>query len=402
MATVKAVYNYSYDYEGSKITFRKGEEFQLLSKANQDWWQVRRWKEGSAQDIYVPAVYVKEVEQVKEENPLYENITDLAKKLKENGDVSDDGPQYDLPTTKPKKESSVKDKTRNEPITSPLHHAQRPKPEPLDGKVHTDGSSLKTNGFVPKNQRPPAEENTTEPSSPSRVPKRSKSGKETSPPIVVADSSTPKSGQKPSIKDGWIPTYALPPVSPKLRSRSVNTDARSGIPPTSPIESSLDRFPRALSPAQQGGGKNKVPPPVLPKSKQPRPVSMVVTSQEHSEILDDSDPHSTFLAPAAAKHPPVKQEQEKPVESKSGFESLGIRKTPSPKTNLDEATTKNKVCYSLFSMVANDLDMVCWWNSMCWSVHCAGPISKPMQLQYRHFSHLTYRDGNGVTLGLGT
>ena len=338
MATVKAVYNYSYNYEGAKITFRKGEEFQLLSKANQDWWQVRRWKEGSAQDIYVPAVYVKEVEEVKEENPLYENITDLAKKLKENGDVGDDGPQYDLPVPKPKKDSSVKDKSRNDPITSPLHHAQRQKPEPLDG------GSFKTNGFVPKSSKV-HEDSVEPPPSPSRAPKRVKSGKETSPPIMVASSSPPKSGQKPGIKDGWIPTYALPPVSPKLRSKSVNVDVRSGLPPTSPTESSLDRFPRASSPAQAGGGKNKIPPPVLPKSKQPRPVSMVVTTQEQSEYLEESEPHSTFLSPAAGKHPPpVRQEQEKPVESKSSFESLGIRKTPSPKTSLDEST-KNKVCY---------------------------------------------------------
>ena len=61
-STIKAVYNYSYDYEGIKVAFRKGEEFQLLQKTNQEWWLVRRWKSGSAQDFYVPAVYVKEIQ----------------------------------------------------------------------------------------------------------------------------------------------------------------------------------------------------------------------------------------------------------------------------------------------------------------------------------------------------
>ncbi len=58
---VKAFYNYSYNYEGKKIRFKRGDEFQLLTKSNVDWWLVRRYIDGSAQDIYVPAAYVKEV-----------------------------------------------------------------------------------------------------------------------------------------------------------------------------------------------------------------------------------------------------------------------------------------------------------------------------------------------------
>ena len=62
MAKVRAAYSYSYNYEGKEISFKKDEEFQLLVKSNKNWWQVRRWMDGSAQDIYVPAVYIKEVE----------------------------------------------------------------------------------------------------------------------------------------------------------------------------------------------------------------------------------------------------------------------------------------------------------------------------------------------------
>ena len=84
MATVKALYDYSYDYEGTNITIRIGEAFQLLAKANNDWWHVRRWTDGIAQDLYVPAVYVKEEEQTTQpENPTYENVADIIKKMKE-------------------------------------------------------------------------------------------------------------------------------------------------------------------------------------------------------------------------------------------------------------------------------------------------------------------------------
>ena len=82
MAKVRAAYNYSYNYEGIEISFKKGEEFQLLTKSNQDWWQVRRSMEGFTQDIYVPAVYVKEINEEMqpaktEDNPVYSTLSDL-------------------------------------------------------------------------------------------------------------------------------------------------------------------------------------------------------------------------------------------------------------------------------------------------------------------------------------
>ena len=332
MATVKAVYNYSYDYEGAKITFKKGEQFQLLSKANRDWWQVRRWKEGSAEDIYVPAVYVKEVsDQKKTEDPLYENIADLAKKVKQNGDatVVDDGHQYALPALKPKpKRESSKDK--NDSVTSPLHQSHRPK---LTTSNSVEAAASKTNGFVPKEQ-PVSVEETSEPTSPTQQPTRSKSTKESSPPVVVTSgTSPPPTQQKPGIKEGWMPTYALPPVSPKFRSKSLNTGDDQVT------ESSLDRHPRSSSPAQgSGGGKGRVPPPVLPKVKPTRPRSMINTSQEQPESLgsEPSDVCSTFLQPGAARHPAMRQEQEKLGDGKLGSDPPKIRKTPSPRTSLDE------------------------------------------------------------------
>ena len=82
MAKVKALYSYTYDYEGSKISFKCGDEFLLLAKVNNDWWHVRRWIDlGCAQDIYIPAVYVKEVGE--EENPLYQNTAELKRQVEE-------------------------------------------------------------------------------------------------------------------------------------------------------------------------------------------------------------------------------------------------------------------------------------------------------------------------------
>ena len=67
--TVIVQHDYSYSYKGKTVSFKKGERFQLLNKANSDWWQVRRWNQGVAEDVYVPAVYLKEVKA-----PLLEEI----------------------------------------------------------------------------------------------------------------------------------------------------------------------------------------------------------------------------------------------------------------------------------------------------------------------------------------
>ena len=81
MTYVRVMYNYTYEYEGRKISFKIGEELNLLVKSNSDWWHVRRWdKEGLSEDVYVPAAYVKEVRVEKRPNE-YENPTKTSKDI---------------------------------------------------------------------------------------------------------------------------------------------------------------------------------------------------------------------------------------------------------------------------------------------------------------------------------
>lgn len=58
---VIAKFDYTYDHHGQTISIRKGESFNLLSKATSDWWHVRRKQGGVLEDLYVPATYVQEV-----------------------------------------------------------------------------------------------------------------------------------------------------------------------------------------------------------------------------------------------------------------------------------------------------------------------------------------------------
>ncbi|CAM9553273.1 unnamed protein product [Lampetra fluviatilis] len=56
---VRALYGYEYiSSDGRVIKMTEGEEFFLLKKANEDWWQVKRPTE--SKPIYVPATYVEE------------------------------------------------------------------------------------------------------------------------------------------------------------------------------------------------------------------------------------------------------------------------------------------------------------------------------------------------------
>nr|XP_056705344.1 rho GTPase-activating protein 9 [Euleptes europaea] len=60
---LQALYNYQYEAEdGKRVTIAEGELFQLLRKANEDWWQVRRLGQPKQRrPIFVPATYVTEV-----------------------------------------------------------------------------------------------------------------------------------------------------------------------------------------------------------------------------------------------------------------------------------------------------------------------------------------------------
>jgi hypothetical protein len=254
---VRAIYNYTYEYEGSKISIKKNDEFQLLAKSNTDWWHVRRWNmEGLAQDIYVPAVYVKEVKVVKKEsgNPTYENIADLQRRIlqskEKTGTNGKEKGQKDQPTVlaKPRRNSS---------------------------KKLRDGCSDGSTSPPPVNHHQPLQRN---------VSQGSDSDASTKPNGIATGDGIPPSllqrlNQRPAVPVSKKDSVQLgPETSPKPRSKSVNEPKR----PTSPESAQANTVTEVTSPSRQpGAAKGKIPPPVLPKLAKPirdRPKSMVVTS----------------------------------------------------------------------------------------------------------------------------
>ncbi len=367
MATVKALYDYSYDYEGSRITFRNGEEFQLLSKANTDWWHVRRWKDGAAQDIYVPAVYVKEEVKVeKDTNPTYENVAELRRRVRkakekaakeeklENGlDVRNDV----APPVGPKRKSDPsQDAGRTQPTPSKETHSPKPSPKHKPKirqlsapKGHESGGSVEGEKKIDGASKTTPEIQYAEPSSPPLassplVRKGSKEGN----PGPVAGVPVLK-----GIKDGWRPGYALP-VLAKPRSRSVNTEAVP--PPSHSPRGGSPAPPTELTPNQPtsptgslpgvASRLGKVPPPVLPRVKHSeRPKSMIVTStsptglEPHYETVGES-----LKAVLGAKEPSARSGESVggkiPTKPRPTSGNLGMRKTPSPKQVGADGPTK--------------------------------------------------------------
>ena len=64
MTAVLAKFDYSYVHGGKTISFKIGDRFSLIKKANADWWHVKRdMHHGEAEEIYVPVLYVEEVEE---------------------------------------------------------------------------------------------------------------------------------------------------------------------------------------------------------------------------------------------------------------------------------------------------------------------------------------------------
>ncbi len=361
MATVKALYNYSYDYEGSKITFQIGEEFQLLSKANTDWWHVRRWTDGIARDIYVPAVYVKEdIKKEVEVNPTYENVAELMKKRKakerasKNDEIVNGMDAKD--NTPPPAVGPKPPKDAGQDMSSPTHRVQSPKPSPKhkpkvrspsgrksqDAGESGEGGEGRLNG-VPK---PSPEIEYAEPS----LPILRKGNKESSPvpvPVPVLPPTTTGVPVLKGIREGWKQGYALPVVLSKPRSRS-----EAPPPPTSPTSASpapptgpAPNHPTVATFGGTGGLQRtgKVPPPVLPKVKaSQRPKSMIVTStspEPHYETPDEA--RKMFLNPVPCKSvkppraPSTKrsdsEEAKVPERARPQSGNLGLRKTPSPK-----------------------------------------------------------------------
>lgn len=77
-SSVEALFKYSYEYDGKTISFQKGEKFSLMKKVNGDWWQVnRKHDDGVVECIYVPANYMKEVEDLTVKSHTYQNMADL-------------------------------------------------------------------------------------------------------------------------------------------------------------------------------------------------------------------------------------------------------------------------------------------------------------------------------------
>lgn len=76
--TVEAMFPYTYQAgDGRTIEFEKGDQFTLLNKTNDDWWQVTRTRKDTTHSeekpIYVPASYMKEIPSGSK-NPIYENV----------------------------------------------------------------------------------------------------------------------------------------------------------------------------------------------------------------------------------------------------------------------------------------------------------------------------------------
>ena len=116
MTAVLAKFDYSYVHGGKTISFKIGDRFSLIKKANADWWHVKRdMHQGEAEEIYVPVLYVEEVED-RSSHPTKSLDRRVAKK------VSND-----------KIESSLE----NEIIEENVYENLKPAPPPLQPKERT-------------------------------------------------------------------------------------------------------------------------------------------------------------------------------------------------------------------------------------------------------------------------
>ena len=271
MSKVRAAYNYSYNYEGMRISFKKDEEFQLLTKSNKDWWQVRRWKDGLAQDIYVPAVYVKEVNETtsssSEPDPTYMNLGDLKKYPEsiENGAMAS-GTVGNKSGADP---SVVPSKRKNSLKKQTLERKQNLLSDKLNSFDDSETSSVKENG--PSTSQPVSSEILLRLSNKKATPSASGS----------LQSSQGKLGSLKRDEHLNLP----PPVSTKPRSKTHGD--------TAPVDStSLDTGTRNVSqqPATGQGSnlKVKVPPPVQSKPQKGqvrRPVSCMGAANAEREVM---------------------------------------------------------------------------------------------------------------------
>ncbi len=309
---VRAMYNYTYEYEGNKITFKKNEQFQLLAKSNKDWWQVRRWTDGCAQDIYVPAVYVKEVEKDQKKNDnLYQNISDVRNQVKQlsakeqsNGEV---GNKPKGPPPVAAKKAPKESNDPSEPVVSPRRKL------PLVAKRSVDQLSDNASNHVDLSKSAPLS--------------------------VLQRLNRPSSVRKAS--DGAQP---VPAPDPKSKSQSIAKD--------------LESSPKDLPSPQESGPGFRLPPPTKPKSQKPvrdRPQSMVVTSPSTESPPESFEPQIKVTAVASAleaafaarqlskESDGVKRTSSGPKQPSADPETnkpaLNLRKTPSPKSETPNLST---------------------------------------------------------------
>lgn len=282
MAKVRAAYNYSYNYEGQKISFKKDEEFQLLSKSNKDWWQVRRWMEGSAQDIYVPAVYVREVQDQasvanNEPDPTYMNLDDIklppksgesngagskggATSLSGSGGVGSLGNVLPIVRSKPERNSGKKNSLEKNDLGIDSSSG--------NSSVTESSSSVKTNGLGPA--APSVLQRLSRPSPATGI---STGSATTTTGAVTTTTTPPATGgtaftSRKSFKKGGDGNP--PPVaSSKPRAKS-NADGTQAAADAIVIDFNRQTSTGAPGPAV----KIKVPPPILSK---PKPLKAVTT-----------------------------------------------------------------------------------------------------------------------------
>lgn len=272
MAKVKALYSYTYDYEGSKISFTSGDEFQLLAKVNNDWWHVRRWIAQGSQDIYIPAVYVKEVGD--DANPLYQNMSDLKKQMEEFKKKESSTPPP--PTArKPRPDRPSSDKTRALAAAAVVLSPERK----AEAESVADRAKRLTEN-LPKKSDEEFPTTKTGSASPLGTPKRSQSTRRSENPV------SNRTGQK-QFEGGGTGVNLLP-VASKPRSHSINMKPSERR--DKEIVSPSDAVPQAdMTMKSAGPSKSKLPPPVLPKQGKPtgRPKSMVMTSPTEGQSTED-------------------------------------------------------------------------------------------------------------------
>ena len=272
MAKVKALYSYTYEYEGTKITFTCGDEFQLLAKVNNDWWHVRRWVTDGSQDMYVPAVYVKEVGE--EPNPLYQNMSDIKRQVEAFKKKESSTPPP--PTARKPKH----DRVGSEKIKA-VHRQDKPlgsdpPAEHKESSVADRAKKLVENLQAKRNDEEFPIPRTESGGSPLVMPKRSHSSRRDE------GSNSPRSVHRLHESGALGPNMLA--MTSKPRSHSIN--ARPGEKRGEKREeksASPTEMQRAESPAGVKSAttpaKTKLPPPVLPKGgKLNRPKSMVMFS----------------------------------------------------------------------------------------------------------------------------